>query len=197
MSDFQELEYKYRADDLGLSQFVDVMKVLPDGERLDTSSWDIYYTKADNKDMFARYRGGDKPELTIKQKTTDGNNWVRIEVDLPLDINRVDEASVTKFLEMSGFKENFRIYKSCFIYFYSDVNYVYYSVYNHNMKEMGKFVEVEVNKNKVRYLDSADNKFKCGKTAIETLNLAAKELEKLGLTPQNRMKKSLFELFVK
>lgn len=184
MSEFSELEYKYNANNVGLQDFLKLMKSLPVVTELDISSWDVYYTKSE--DDFVRFRNSNTPELTKKVKTQNSNNWVRVEVDLPLDPNRITEEKVTKYLELEGYKENFRVYKSCFIYWLDDVNYVYYIVYDNNMTEVGRFVEVEVNKKKIST-----------GTEGETLNTFAEHLRKLNLTPQNRMKKSLFELYKK
>lgn len=196
MSDFTELEYKYKAESVKLVDFVSLMQGLSVKKRLDISSWDHYYTTKE-LESFQRFRESDTPELTKKQKTKDGNNWKRIEVDLPLDFSRVTEPIVRKYVELDDYQHNFTIYKTCFIFWLDNVNYVYYIVYDENMTEKGRFIEVEVNKDRVSYLDSPDNKFTGGKYAEETLKDAAKSLETIGLIPQNRMKKSLFEIFVR
>lgn len=180
-SEYKELEYKYKADNVGLQDFLKLMKTYNIKKTLDISSWDIYYLA--NEDNFVRYRQSDTPELTKKVKTKAANNWERVEIDLPLDPNRIKEETVSRFLALDGYKENFRVYKSCFIFWLNDVNYVYYIVYNPDMKEVGRFVEVEVNKTStVQDLDSL-------------LKQAEAGLAILGITPQHRMKKSLFELY--
>lgn len=189
MNEFSELEYKYKADNVGLQDFLKLMKSLPLQKELDISSWDLYYTQGEEN--FVRFRNSDTPELTKKVKTKNSNNWVRVEVDLPLDPLRIKEETVTKYLELEGYKENFRIYKSCFICWLDDANFVYYIVYDENMKEAGRYIEVEINKNKVEYLNTT----KAG--AEGSLNYYAEELKKLGLMPQHRMKKSLFEMYRK
>lgn len=196
MSDFVELEYKYRADEVKLKQFISLMESLNPIKRLDVSSWDHYFT-SEQGDSFQRLRESTSPELTKKIKVNNGNNWQRIEVDLPLDAKRLNFATVQKYVELNNYSHNFSIYKTCFIYWLDNINYVYYIVYDDNMKEQGRFIEVEVNKDKVNYLNSSENTFTGGRPAELYLKLAAKELEKLGLTSQNRMKKSLFELFIK
>lgn len=180
---FQEIEYKYKADNIGYSDFQKVMEKLDIVKRLEVGSWDTYYTKG--SDEFLRFRDGPTPELTKKTKVQEGNNWVRVECDLPLDPTRVTEATVTKFAEMVGYTYNFKINKSCFIYWTKEVNYVFYIVYDMNMKELGRFIEVEINK------ELADE------NSTSVLNEAADKLKEVGLTPQNRMKKSLFEMFKK
>ena len=68
---------------------------------------------------------------------------------------------------------------------------MYYIVYDKDMKELGRFIEIEVNKDKVDPLNATK------RGAEGTLNYYADKLKELGLTPQNRMKKSLFEMYVK
>lgn len=196
---FFELEYKYKADNVQLSDFVALMEKLGYEKKLEASSWDIYYTQKETENnKFQRFRKGDTPELTKKIKTQDGNNWTRIEYDLPLDFSRVNEEIVTKFVKVDGYKENFRIYKTCFIYWQKNINYVFYVVYNENMEERGRFIEVEVNKEKVKELSNQEfdpNTQEIEHPADKVLREGEAELKALGITAQNRMKKSLFELF--
>lgn len=189
MNDFKELEFKYKADDLKLQDFISVISNLSPERRLDTSSWDYYYTKLDNKEEFVRYRESVEPELTKKRKVKEANNWHRDEYDMPLDPKRIDRKTVEAWISTENYKENFRIYKSCFIFWVGKVNYVYYIVYDENMKEKGRFIEVEVNKKEVPVL-GLDN-------AMLLLKDSESVLSALGINPQNRMKKSLFELFAK
>ena len=184
---FSELEYKYRADEVGLTEFRNLMESVGYEKQLDVSSWDTYYTTPNDNDKFQRFRNGVTTELTKKVKTVDANNWHRVEVDLPLDTNRITEEIVTKYVSIDGYSENFRIWKNCFIYWLPNINFVYYIVYDKNLRETGRFIEVEVNKDRVTGLPSA----------TDTLNEAEKLLEKLGISYKNRLKKSLFELYRK
>ena len=58
------------------------------------------------------------------------------------------------------------------------------------LKELGRYIEVEINKEKVKEL-SLTNKLD------SVINEAEGLLNRLGISPQNRMKKSLFELYKK
>lgn len=189
MNEYSELEYKYKADSVSLTDFIKLMEELKPIDRLDISSWDTYYTNSE--DSFVRFRQSDTPELTKKVKTKEVNNWQRIEVDLKLD-QCIKESTVAKFLELDGYKENFKVYKSCFIFWLDNINYVYYIVYDKELKELGRFIEVEVNKHRVVGLNE-----KLPNGAVWELNQAASKLDSIGLSPQNRMKKSLFELYKK
>ena len=184
---YMEHEYKYRADGVGLEDFKNLMETLDIKKRLDTSSWDLYYIKSGEPDKFQRFRMSDTPELTKKRKTSDTNNWERVEVDLPLDATKVTEETVIKYVGMDGYTENFRIWKNCFVFWLDNINFVYYIVYDKNLREKGRFIEVEVNKEVVTGLEDAN----------ATLNKAETILADLGISPKNRLKKSLFEMFVK
>jgi adenylate cyclase class IV len=186
---FKELEYKYNADGVNLVDFQVLVDDIKPECKIDVSSWDIYYTHNTLADHFIRFRMSPQtPEMTKKRKTKEANNWDRIEIDLPLDPNRVNEKTVTAFVGLDGYKENFRIYKSCFISWFEYVNMVWYAVYDENMKEKGRFIEIEINKDKVSEL---------GDRSIEVLKEFEDRLGKLGITHKNRLKKSLFEMYVK
>jgi len=184
-----ELEYKYRADNIKLGDFLELMTALPKFRLVVAASWDVYYMQAGNDASFQRYRmDRDRPELTKKVKVSDANNWRRVESDLPLDPARITEEKVSFHVGLDGYKRNFKIFKHCSIFFTEDLNYVYYIVFDENMKECGRFIEVEVNKDRVKHL---------GTGAMEALRQGEQYLEKLGITAQNRLKKSLFELYRK
>ena len=184
---FIELEYKYRADEVGLAEFKALMNSLATKKTVDVSSWDVYFTKSGEPTKFQRFRNGSTPELTKKIKINNNNNWERIEVDLPLDPTRITEEIVKRYVSIDGYEENFRIYKTCCIFWLDNINFVYYIVYDDNLREKGRFIEVEVNKEMVNDLEQPTN----------TLNQAEIILSKLGISHKNRLRKSLFEIFVK
>jgi adenylate cyclase class IV len=187
MSEFLELEFKYFGDDIKLRDFTKLMEELNYIEKLEISSWDTYFTSPDNSDEFIRFRNSDTPELTIKRKTKQENNWKRIEIDLPLDPKRITVEAVSAWCEEEGYTNKTSLFKTCFIYWFSAVNLVYYIVFDDNMTEKGRYLEIEANK---------DN----GLSEEESFEIVKKyeqELGKLGIAPQNRLKRSLFELYVK
>jgi len=188
---FKELEYKYNASDVSVKDFEKLMHEMLFDEKIEVSSWDVYYTQKDYLEHFQRYRmSGDIPELTKKRKVKGHNNWERVEVDLPLDPKRITEDKVEAYLELDGYQKNFKIYKTCFIYMFEHINTVWYSVYNESMNEIGRFVEIEVNKDKIKELGGEYKAFEC-------LKETEQKLLSLGITPQHRLRKSLFEMYVK
>ncbi len=182
---FIELEYKYNADAIKLASFRKLMSGIPVKRNIEIASWDFYFTKSGETDSFHRLRLGPTPELTKKVKLSGVNNFQRVEVDIPLDPARLTIETVQKYMELQGYQENFRIFKYCDIYVLDQINYVYYTVYGENLQELGRFIEVEVNKSGVN--ESSMNELRKGEEL----------LAQLGITPQHRMRKSLFELYCK
>lgn len=187
MNEFSELEYKYRADDIYLSEFVELMQTLPVIDKKDVSSWDHYYVNG-VEDEFIRFRESTDPELTIKRKVKSTNNWERVEVDLPIDVQRSKPSTISKFVELLGYPNKKSIYKTCFIYWLDYINFVYYIVYDADMNEKGRFIEVEFNKSKlIDHKDKIEDQLKYGQNILINLELG----------PQNRLRKSLYEMFIK
>ena len=110
MSNFKELEFKFKADDVKLQDFLAFAEKYNPEIRKDASSWDFYYVNEANQDEFMRYRDSDKPELTIKRKVNANNNWERVEVDLPLDPKYINKSTVDTWVALEGYKQNFCIY---------------------------------------------------------------------------------------
>lgn len=192
MSGFRELEYKYAADHVDFRPFDIIMNKLDLTSYLEASSWDTYYTNPEHPNEFHRLRADPvKPELTRKVKTVADNNYDRVEVDLFLDPAKYRRAHVEEYLRLSGYVENFRIWKTCFIYFTRTVDYVYYIVYDDNMRELNRFVEVEVRKGKVAGLNSR------GIDTTILLKSSAACLKELKIDVEEPIKQSLFELYRK
>jgi adenylate cyclase class IV len=147
------------------------------------SSYDDYFTN--DKDEFIRYRYHDHMgELTIKRKTTDLNNNNRVEVNVPTDGK--SSAAIQAFADLLGYKKNFSIFKTCKIAFLEKAVLVYYVVYDENLNEKKRFIEVEARE---QYDWASEEEAWAEVVKYETI------LAPLGITPKNRLKKSLFELF--
>lgn len=185
---FKEIEFKYNADDLNLEKFIEANDALgKEYKRIDVSSWDVYYTKKGKTDRFVRLRKGDTPELTFKLRIAE-NVWEREEVDIKLEHKEDQEEEVTRFCEFVGWKRNFKIHKICVIFDYGDYNTVYYTVQDTNLKEIGRFMELEFNKKKVKEYGEEG--------AFEALkNLEKEVFEKTNISYRNRLKSSLYDMF--
>lgn len=182
-----ELEFKYDASDIKLSRFVEFANSLNPVKRVEGSGWDYYYSGEGQNFEFIRYRHGGLSELTIKIKNNEKNNNDRFELDLPLAMD-VPRWMIEKFVSLFGFKENFRVYKYFDIYWFEKVDIVYYTIFDKNMVEVGRRVEIEARK---------DYPYKSAEEALDEVRSMEQAMSEIGITPQKRMKKSMWETFRK
>lgn len=184
---FLEIETKYAADEIDRIAFKTFLKSLNPKNFLYVESTDIYFTK---NDEFLRYRmppetdKSKRAELTFKKKHVSSNNIVRTEVNLRVDMN--DEITIQAFCEGLGYSKNFKIYKMCDIYSFEDAVIVFYTVID-ELNKTSSFLEIEVNEG----LELNEEESKKIILKYETA------LSSLGLSPQKRLKKSLFEMYRK
>jgi adenylate cyclase class IV len=180
---FKEIETKYDATNIKMEDFLKVIDQLPVRDKLLVSSYDEYYTNKDSD--FIRYRhSNDRGELTIKRKVNEANNNDRVEVNLPTQGDNVQ--TVSAFVGLLGYGHNFSIYKTCNIFWTGKVDLVYYVVYDKEFKEKRRFIEIEADEH--LEWESEDE-------AWNEVVKYEKLLEPLGITPKNRLRKSLFEIF--
>lgn len=185
-----ELEYKYLANSVKMSDFNAFALSLNPEKRIEVSSWDIYF-KSSNPSLpfeFMRYRQGPRPELTIKIKTNENNNNARTEIDVPLNPNIPEkevEHIVASFCQQFGFKEEFRIYKFCSIFYYEKTDMVYYITFNEEMHEQDRFIEIEARK---------DRPFEKAEDAWKLVHELEQKFSIFGITPQHRMRRSQWEM---
>jgi adenylate cyclase class IV len=181
---YKEVEAKYDASNISISSFVDLIEQnFSIKKKMLISSHDDYFT--DVNDNFIRYRYTDNGgELTIKRKLNSKNNNHRIEVNIPTSGDNVK--SIAAFVDLLGYRHNFSIYKTCKIYWSDTAVFAYYVVYDREMQELRRFLEIEANESHTWASEEEawNEVIKCEKT-----------LEPLGITSKNRLKKSLFELF--
>jgi adenylate cyclase class IV len=181
---FKEIETKYYANDIGMDSFTKLVQPL-NPEWMMVSSYDDYFIN--DKDEFIRYRYHDSMgELTIKRKTIDANNITRTEVNIPTDGK--SSKAVWAFIDLLSYKHNFSIFKTCKIAFLEKVVLVYYVVYDKELNEKQRFIEIEANE-KFSWPSEQE--------AWDEVLKYEKMFEPLGITPQHRLRKSLYELFKK
>ena len=182
---FKEIELKYDAGKIKREAFLDIMDNLSVRKKMNVSSYDTYFVN-DTGD-FIRYRWtDDRGELTIKRKTTKSNNNDRIEVNLPTAGGNL--STVSAFCGLLGYKVNFEIFKTCNIFWVDKVVLVYYVVYDKELKELRRFIEIEADE---------DLQWGSEEEALTEVLKYEKMFEVLDITPQNRLRKSLFEIFRK
>ncbi len=175
---FLEIERKYRANSEDWSEFVTLLKGLGPSKRLLVEGPDTYY---ENGDRVLRWRHSkDKPELTIKAKTSATSNLVREEVDYPA---KGDARTTMTFVRALGYKKAFRIRKKCQIFWYErkegNVNVVIYDVTCRGHRTR-RFVEIEAEK---------------GMDLELSKRLVDEWEKKLGLSPRQRESRSLYEIY--
>ncbi len=183
---YLEIETKYKSDEIKLADFQKLMVSQNPVSVLEVSSFDHYFAATD-PNVFLRHRTGNKPQLTLKRKLITTNNWVRVECNVDLG-EKATTGSVARMCKELGFDHNFTIFKTCFIYYWENHNVVYYVVYDEEMKEKARFIEVEMSEDKA-WVDEAE--------AWTALSLVEKSLESLGINAQRRTRRSLFEMFRK
>jgi len=186
-----EFESKYRIDADKLYDFKSIIGDLPDlKEFIYVEGPDVYWTKGETE--FLRYRKAaheaesGKSWLTMKSKPKDAlNNIIRKEVNWRVDATPFE--TIREGAELLGFTYNFKIYKICHIYRFSDATLVFYTV-----KEdvsISHFVEIEVDEATIGNYTEEE--------AWGVIKKYETILSPLGIKPQNRLRKSLFEMYAK
>lgn len=186
MIQFKEIELKYRADDIALTDFIRFAQDRKPESSLFVCGYDHFYS--DGSDSFMRHRiGQDFNQLTFKSKTVSKNNFIRNETNVMLgkDVTKEEAADLCEKL---GYKLNVSIFKTVFVYVYNRYVLSYYVVCSPDLKELGRYVEIEM---------SEDYPWETEEMAWNELVKLEQEAKCLGITPQARMKKSLFEQFRK
>ena len=196
--DHIEFETKYRVEDQQLIEFKKTVDLIP-GEKsfIYVEGPDYYYVHPDMDDSFGRYRkpsyglDNGRCEVTFKIKPKGAkNNIIRKEFNWRVD--KTPEETIKAGFDALGFVFNFSIVKNCHIYFLEDANLVFYTVYDTTdgkPKKTDSFVEIEVNEEKIKLMTEED--------AWKVIEKYEKLLEPIGISPQKRLRKSLFEMFVR
>lgn len=207
--EYIEFETKYRIDDSFLIQFKQIVDLYKEDKKfVYVEGPDLYFTypdwwfknnpQWDPSGTFVRYRrpsyGLDdgKRQVTWKYKQKDAkNNIKRKELNFDL-MEKTSDNTVVEQLDSSGVKFNFSIVKNCHIYNFEDATIVFYTVYDTTYgkpKKTDSFVEIEVSEEKVAHMTEEE--------AWNIISKYEKMLEPIGINPQKRLRKSLFEMYKK
>ena len=180
----KEIEYKYNADGIDLGKFKRFCQARKPIRASEAAGYDHFYSS--DRESFCRHRqGSDLNQLTFKRKLT-GSNVVRTEHNLDL-LPTVSSDSVHDMCQALGYEYKNTIYKNNFVFEYGDYVLSYYLVYDSNLKELGRFMEIEAREGLP--WESEQKALNC----LQEVEEAARE--QLGITPQRRVKRSLFEMF--
>lgn len=182
---FKEIEFKYQAS-IGLTEFIKFCEERKPKNYLVASGYDHFFQSKQDKEAFCRHRiGPDSNQLTFKRKLADNNNFIRTEHNIDLS-KKMRTDAINSYLEEFGYVYNTSLFKNCFIYQYADHILVYYVVYDTDMSELGRFIEIEM---------AEDGVFDSEGAAWEELTALEKICRPLGISAQSRVKRSLFEMF--
>jgi adenylate cyclase class IV len=184
---FLEIEFKYSAQKVALSRFNEVCRTLLPRSTKVSSGSDFFFNNPANPKAFCRHRfGGDINQLTFKKKLS-GTNYVRTEHNL--DLKDADTADVEALCAEFGYKPSGTLHKTCVQHNYEDHTLVYYICFNDEMKEVGRFIEIEM---KEDYPWESDSR------AMEKLRFLERQLSSykgLGIDESKRVMESLPEMF--
>ena len=191
---YTEVECKYRVTIEDLPKFIQVVEVLPGlVEFLHTIGPDTYYTR--NSEEFGRYRVAKYPvngekwaQWTVKVKPEGAkNNVFRFESNWLVSGTPPEEIEAGALA--MGYKKNFKINKYCHIFKFEDATVVFYTVREDGSDKNDHFVEIEVTEETIHKLTEDE--------AWNIIGKYEKILEPIGLNAQRRLRKSLFEMYVK
>lgn len=186
-----EIEFKYSADNISLSHFNKFCQARPDHDTsafLVASGYDYFYENKNDSEAFCRHRyGPDMNQLTFKRKTSGVNNFVRTEHNLDFTKD-MTVSQIEAYIREHGYEFNTSIFKNCFIYKFEWYTLVYYICYDTDLKELGRFVEIEMKE---------DYAWKTRDEAWNALVSMERLCKTLGVSAQKRIKLSLYEMFKK
>jgi len=181
-----EIEFKYHAGMISLEKFKAFCLDREPVKTIIASGFDYFYANEKDSNAFCRLRvGADINQLTFKRKTKDANNFVRTEHNVELSKDMTIE-QIQSFVSEFGYKPDATIFKNCFVYKYNYYTLVYYICYDTNMTEQGRYVEIEM---------AEEYPWRNEKEAYEGLLSLERLCKPLGIAPQGRIKRSLFELY--
>lgn len=206
---FVEFESKYAVEDHLLIEFKQLIESLNErASFIYVEGPDLYFTyplwwldnnpQWDPTATFIRYRkpsyglDNGRRQITWKYKPLASKNNISRE-ELNWDIkDATPERTIIRQIEQSGAKFNFSIIKNCHIYKLDDATLVFYTVYDTTdgkPKKADSFIEIEVCEEKISSMNPAQ--------ALDIIVKYEKILEPLGINARKRLKKSLFQMFVR
>jgi adenylate cyclase class IV len=192
---FTEWETKYRTELSVLPTFQRLAKAIPDLKEFIYACGPDEYNVRPDSPLFLRFRMAEYPksdpifkQLTIKGRPVGAkNNIKRKEPNLNVSANSAEE--IREFISEANFTFNFKIYKECHIYTFADATIVYYTVKEEADSKEHYFIEIEVDEKTIHNLTEKE-----AWTVIEKYETI---LAETGITPQKRLRRSLFEMFKK
>lgn len=131
-----------------------------------------------------------RQELTTKYRQDGAKNNIQRE-EKNLRVDKTSAKTIGAFVEDIGYKANFSVWKTCHIYNLDDATLVYYSVYDttdgQQSPKVDNFFEIEVDEETVSTLTQDQ--------AWAVIVKYEKMFESLGINPQKRLRKSMFDMY--
>jgi adenylate cyclase class IV len=178
----KEIEFKYNANNISIEQFISYFTGKT--PHIVVSGTDHFYSNCKKKSTFFRIRDSHNTlELTFKRKLQKNNSDIRIEYNI---VSSTDKATLEGFLSELGYIYEFNLYKISYIFEFPHHKAAYYICYDPNMKEIGRFIEIEMRE---------DYRWKNEGEAWNYLTLLAKLVKPLGLDKSTKVNKSLYEMY--
>lgn len=180
----KEIEFKYPAKNISLQTFNDFCKNMHDhvGYR-DNLGTDKFFTHPEKPDTFFRLRQDSGTlQLTFKRKIAQDNS-MRIEYNLNVDN---DQGSAHCLIEEMGYKYDTILHKVNHVHIFPWYVLSYYICYNSDMVEYDRFIEIEMRE---------DCKWTSEQEVFNELRIVEKMFKPLGISPDKRIKESLYEMF--
>lgn len=185
---YMEVESKHPADNIKLSDFCLFCKGKNPLRYKEISGYDHFYSNPYDTESFWRHRvGPGTNQATFKRKTKGTDSRIRVERNIDLAPN-MDKDDVGGMVSESGYVYSASIFKNCFIFDYDNHTLVFYICYDANMKELGRYLEIEAKE---------DYPWKNEQEAWGMVTVIEKICKPLGISPATRVDKSLYELYGK
>lgn len=194
-----EFECKYRVEPHVVVDFKKIVESLPDLKSfLYVEGPDFYYSHPAFDDRsFGRYRrpsfglDGGRAEWTVKRFPQGAKNGIK-RLEMNWRVDQTPEEDVKRGAEVMGFVLNFAIKKSCQIYKFDDVTLVFYTVYDITSgsaaEKVDHFVEIEVCERMISQGLTEDQ-------AWAIIEKYEKVLAPIGINPQKRLRKQLWDMY--
>lgn len=144
----KEIEFKYFANNLNLTTFKEFCIGRNPVSYKQVSGYDTFFSNPEKPQTFYRYRedGEGNKQLTFKRKEELNNSFVRTEHNIEL-AKEGDFEHIINYIEEHDYTRDASIFKSCFIYNFEWYTLVYYVCYDDDMRELGRFIEIEMKEN--------------------------------------------------
>jgi len=192
---FTEFETKYRTEIDRMIPFKELVEDLPGLIKFSyVQGPDTYYLRDGNafgRHRLAQYADKDGyrfSQWTIKIKPEGAkNNIKRTEPNWNVSATPPDEVEAGAIA--MGYKFNFKIWKMCHIYEFKDATIVFYTVRDEDNKKYDHFIEIEVTEETIHELTEQQ--------AWDVITKYEKILEPVGVNAQKRLRKSLYEMYVR